>query len=86
MSKPFNPPSLDARIEMIDGYFDLPKVNIDAMNAVRAVLKKAALEIKAIAATVPNADMGTLVRSVQLLQECKDVTCQAFIINEYKPK
>lgn len=80
----FAPASLEARVAMINGYFDLPDDALAAMKEVRQILDQAAYAIYALADKNKNADKGTLVRVMQKLQSTKDVACQAFILPHYK--
>lgn len=84
MSAPvFKPASIEARVELINGNFNLPDASVDAMKHVREILSDAAHKLLALSkdATV---DQGTLVRAIQKLQATKDVACQAFILPFYE--
>lgn len=73
-------PSLEARASMIDGTFELPKSNQDAIPRIRAILANAAQGIIGILNSADAFDYGTATRSIQALQESKDLACQALIL------
>ena len=83
---------VEARVELINGQFDLPPENVNAMKEVRAAISECAKRIKAAADQLPSAgtardgrpslgyDVGRMIAAMDTLQHAKDIACVSFIL------
>lgn len=73
--------TIDDYVEMLDGNFPLADGCSEAMGAVRAAIAEASKKLKQCYDT-PGLyiDEDAALRSIQLLQQAKDVACQAIIL------
>jgi hypothetical protein len=71
---------LEARVEMINGRFDLPKETLEAMDQIRKATETASREIHRAATLVPKYDKGRLIATMDLLQQAKNTACDALIL------
>ena len=74
--------TIDARVAMINGQFDLPDGTSDRFDKIRAAIQHAA---KVVSAEVRGAgdgnfDVGRLIAAVDMLQHAKDTACCALIL------
>ena len=71
-------PAINARVKLINGYFDLPADTPPYMKAVREAISGAAQKIQA---ALPAAyDAGRVIAGLDKLQEAKDTLCVAAIL------
>lgn len=77
---------IDKGVSLINGQFDLPEGTGDKFNVIREELQNACKAVVDVVRSSGdgNWDYGTLVRVTQLLQEAKDVACQALILPHAK--
>jgi hypothetical protein len=73
---------VEARVELVNGMFDLPQEAKTAMGAVRLAAEQYARAIKAAAdaAGKQNYDTGRLIAALDAVQASKDIACVAFIL------
>ena len=78
---------LEARVELINGMFPLPKVDdktptLDMMSKIRQHLSTAAKSIHADLLANPDVkyDMGRMIHAMDLLQQAKDTACVAVLL------
>jgi hypothetical protein len=73
--------AIDAKLDMINGRFDLPEETVEAMKLIRESLSEVAnkvrdnLDQKGI-----KYDVGTMIRFVALIQDAKNLACDAIIL------
>lgn len=75
--------AIDARIEMINGNFDLPETVPTAMKRVREILAKAAADLKTVVEK-EEINVGCMITAMDLLQHAKNKACDAMILPHYK--
>ena len=70
-----------ARVALIDGQFDLPAENLQAMRDVRAAVAECAKKIQqAVEKKAKKNDKGRLIHAMDLLQQAKDTACVSCIL------
>jgi len=72
--------AVEARVEMINGMFDLPDATREAMKHVRAATETAARAVRAAVEAAPAHDKGRLIAALDALQAAKNVACDALIL------
>ena len=72
---------IEARVELVNGMFDLPPESKQAMNVVRQAAETYARALKA-ATEIPGVkyDTGRVIAALDGIQASKDVACVAFIL------
>ena len=80
--------TIDARVAVIDGMFDLPNGTKDRFTAIRGAIQRAAAEV---AEAVRGAgeggyDVGRLVAALDLMQQAKDTACVSLILPHHGQK
>lgn len=80
--KPRFPP-IAARVDMINGNFELPEGTVEAMREARFVVAQAAQQLEAIFQATEH-DRGRAIHSIDLLQQVKNVACDALILPHHK--
>lgn len=73
------------RVEMINGRFDLPAETVKAMEQIRVATEVCARAIQSATADV-QVDTGRLIATMDMLQQAKNVACDAVILPHAKPK
>ena len=71
---------VEARVELINGNFDLPKESVDAMRTVRSVISEAAKKLRVAVEAAPKHDKGRLIAALDSLQHAKDTACVSLIL------
>lgn len=70
-----------ARVALINGQFDLPAENVQAMRDIRAAVEECAKKIQAaVEKTAKKNDRGRLIHAIDLLQQVKDTACVSVIL------
>lgn len=69
-----------ARVDMINGNFELPTVSVTLMREIRECVAAAAKQIEEIFETAPEYDMGRAIHTIDLLQQAKNTACDALIL------
>lgn len=67
------------RVAMINGRFDLPPATLEAMATMRAAFDACARAVEQTATGVER-DTGRLIATMDLLQQAKNVACDAVIL------
>lgn len=70
---------MDARVAMINGNFELPDSTIQGMRDVRAAVAECASKLHEIFKK-EKIDTGRAIASIDLLQQAKNVACDALIL------
>lgn len=70
---------VEARVELVNGMFDLPPEAKQAMNDVRAAAEVYARALLAVSKTAPH-DVGRLIAALDAVQHSKDMACVAYIL------
>lgn len=78
--------TIDARVGLIDGNFDLPTDTSRRFGVIRKVLQGAAQTIASVVreAGEDNYDVGRLIAALDLLQQAKDTACVSLILPHAK--
>lgn len=72
---------VERRVEMVNGWFELPDATKRAMNDVRAASEAYARALHALfRAHAPHVDVGRSVAAIDSIQHTKNVACDAFIL------
>ena len=81
---------LEARVELINGLFDLPSESSEAMKQIRAIVATCAQDLKVVFDSLtkskeagsppPGYDMGRAIAAIDLLQQVKDVACVSILL------
>jgi hypothetical protein len=73
---------LEPRVMMIDGRFDLPEETVNAMNDIRVSVERCAHYLYEVVFCDPavKLDMGRAIAAIDLLQQVKNVACDAVIL------
>lgn len=75
--------SIDARVAIINGAFDLPDKTPEVMSEVRKILAKAAEDLKVVLLAEKH-DIGRVIATMDLLQQAKDTACTSLILPHYR--
>jgi len=75
--------SINARVAIINGTFELPPSTPKAMATVREILAKAAEDLKAVIISEKH-DIGRVIATMDLLQQAKDTACASLILPHYQ--
>ena len=71
---------LSARVEMINGRFDLPDATLDQMREIRAACQRCARLLKAAFDEAKDKDIGRCIAAIDALQLAKNIACDALIL------
>jgi hypothetical protein len=72
--------AVHARVSMINGRFDLPERTPPALNLVREAVADAAEKVTSAVEGAETHDTGRLIAALDLLQQAKNVACDALIL------
>ena len=74
--------AFEQRVEMVDGRFDLPNKTLDAMNQIRGAAAAFARVLQQVHSDLgkDNVNYGRLIAAVDLIQNAKNVACDAVIL------
>jgi hypothetical protein len=73
-------PTIEARVDMINGYFPLPGGTVEAMKTVRAAADVFARALLQVSKEVSVVDTGRMIAAIDLIQQTKNVACDSLIL------
>lgn len=65
---------------MVNGRFELPKENVEAMNRIREIFQKAADDYLAVVDGLEQRDEGRVTATLDHIQLTKNIGCDAVIL------
>ena len=78
--------TIDARVAVIDGQFDLPEGTRERFTVIRGAIKTAAETVANVIRETGegNYDVGRLIAALDALQNAKDMACVSLILPHHK--